>query len=138
MDGVALPNKTGMLYFFPLNKAISIAWYLGVFSCLYVLECSSSTMIIPRFVKGANIALLAPIAMETSFLSIFRHSSYFSPSLNLLCNIATSLPKRFLKMETNWGVNDISGTKTIASFFSFKTVSIACIYTSVFPDPVTP
>ena len=38
----------------------------------------------PILFKGANIALLAPITMLTSFLIILRHSSYFSPSLKRL------------------------------------------------------
>ena len=36
------------------------------------------------------------------------------------------------------GVKDISGTKTIADFPFFNTLSINCKYTSVFPEPVTP
>ena len=95
-------------------------------------------MIIPKFVNGAKIALLAPITIETSFRSIFLHSSYFSPLDNLLCKIAISFPKRFLNKFTICGVKLISGTSTIASFPSFKTSLIICMYTSVLPEPVTP
>ena len=58
--GVALPNITGILFVFPLSKAISMALYLGLFSCLKLSECSSSIIIIPRFLIGAKTALLVP------------------------------------------------------------------------------
>ena len=58
-------------------------------------------IITPKFVNGANIALRAPITIETSFLSIFLHSSYFSPLDNPLCKIAISLPNLFLNTFVN-------------------------------------
>jgi len=58
--------------------ATFIALYLGLESlCLYESLCSSSTIIIPIFLRGANIADLAPITIEASPLAILLHSSYF-------------------------------------------------------------
>ena len=91
-DGVALPKIRGMWLYFFLNSAQSLAWYLGVVSCLYVSLCSSSIIIIPKLVSGVNIALRVPITIWTSSLNIFKYSSYFSPADKPLWNIATSLP----------------------------------------------
>ena len=85
------------------------------------------------------MADLAPITILAFLSLILSHSSCLSPIDNLLCNIAISLfPNLEINLSNICGVNDISGTNTIAFFPIFNTFSINCKYTSVFPEPVTP
>ena len=106
---------------------------------MYELSCSSSIIIIPIFDAGANIADLAPIIILALLSFILFHSSYLSPIDNLLCNTAiSSLLNLAINLSIIWGVNDISGTSTIAVFPCFNASPINCKYTSVFPEPVTP
>ena len=95
-------------------------------------------IISPRFLRGAKTALLAPITISTSPLTIRRYSSYFSPSDKALCNNASLPAKRSSNLLINWGVKDISGTKTILFKPLAKYLLIKSIYTSVLPLPVTP
>ena len=91
-------------------------------------------MIIPKFLTGANIADLAPITILAFPSLILFHSSCFSPNDSLLCKTAIcSFPNLDINLSNICGVNDISGTKTIAVFSFFITFSISCKYTSVFP-----
>ena len=92
----------------------------------------------PRLVRGAKTALLAPITISTSPLTIRRYSSYFSPSDRALCNRANLPAKRSSNLLINCGVKDISGTKTILFKPYARYLLIKSIYTSVFPLPVTP
>jgi len=88
---------------------------------------------------GANIADLAPITIFALSSFILSHSSCLSPIDSLLCNTAiVSFPNLDINLSNICGVKDISGTKTIADFPFFNTLSINCKYTSVFPEPVTP
>ena len=96
-------------------------------------------MIIPKFSTGANIADLAPITIFACPCFILFHSSYLSPIDNLLCNIAIfSFPNLDINLSNICGVNDISGTNTIAVFSFFIASCINCKYISVFPEPVMP
>ena len=95
-------------------------------------------MMTPRFSRGANIADLAPTATVASPLLSLRHSSNLSPCDNPLCNIATLSPNLSLNCKKTCGVSEISGTSIIAVLFFDKASSMQCIYTSVFPLPVTP
>ena len=54
------------------------------------------------------------------------------------CMTATASPKRPRKRATVWGVREISGTSTMARRPSASVRSMACRYTSVLPEPVTP
>ena len=94
---------------------------------------------IPIFSIGANIADLAPMTILAFFSRILSHSSCLSPIDNLLCKMAiSSFPNREINRSNICGVNEISGTNTMAFFPIVNTFSINCRYTSVFPDPVTP
>ena len=127
------------MFSFAIFFAISFASYFGTDSDLYELSCSSSIIIIPILFNGANIADLAPITILAFPSFILFHSSYLSPSDNLLCNTAiSSFPKRLINLSIICGVNDISGTNTIEVLFCFIAFPISCKYISVFPEPVTP
>ena len=54
------------------------------------------------------------------------------------CMTATRSPKRPRKRATVCGVSDISGTSTHAVRPAASVSSMACRYTSVLPEPVTP
>ena len=98
--------------------------------CIRDRSCSSSIMIMLRSFTGANIADLAPITIFALFSFILSHSSCLSPIDNLLCNTAIcSFPNLYINLSSIWGVNDISGTRTIADFSVFMTLSINCKYT---------
>ena len=66
------------------------------------------------------------------------HSSYLSPTPSPLCINATFSPNRARKLRSVCGVSEISGTSMIAFLPSASVRSIASIYTSVLPLPVTP
>ena len=124
---------------FAISLATSFAEYLGLDSDLYELSCSSSIIINPKLLHGANIADLAPITLLASSFFILSHSSCLSPIDSLLCNTAIlSFPNLPINLSNICGVSDISGTKQIDDLFSFKAFSINCKYTSVFPEPVIP
>ena len=91
-------------------------------------------MIIPISFTGANMADLAPITIFASPLFALFHSSYLSPTDNLLCKSAIfSSPNLAINLSTICGVSDISGTSTIAVFPFSNTFPISCKYISVFP-----
>ena len=64
-----------MLFCFAIILDISFALYLGFISDLYESSCSSSIMIIPKFLIEANIADLAPITILASPFFILFHWS---------------------------------------------------------------
>ena len=121
-----------------LTNAMSLAWYIIPSSCLYADSCSSSTTIKPKSEKGKKSDDRAPIII---FILLER-----TPSQTLFlclmdipeCHSATNSPKLFLNLIKNSDVRAISGSNTRACLFSNKNPSIAFIYTSVFPEPVTP
>ncbi len=71
-------------------------------------------MISPKFVKGKNIADLAPTTIFISPFCIASKILYFCIVVTSLCHKATILPNLLFNMEINCGVNDISGNKNIA------------------------
>ena len=84
------------------------------------------------------MALLAPITILIFSFLIFRYSSYFSLSDKPEWKTAIIPPNLSVNLLTVWGVKLIYGIKTIAVLLLLITFSINSIYTSVFPDPVTP
>ena len=72
-DGVAEPRIIGILKFFALMTARSLAEYLKPSCCLYEISCSSSTTINPRFLKGAKMADLVPRIILVFDSCIFFH-----------------------------------------------------------------
>ena len=84
-------------------------------------------MIIPMFSVGANIADLAPMIILAFPSFILFHSSYRSPIDSLLCKTAiSSLLKRAINLSIICGVNDISGTSTIAVLSCSNALPINC------------
>ena len=65
----------------------------------------------PKSGTGAKTALLAPITIRASFLSIRFHSESFWLGVNPECNTATVDPKRIVTASITCGVNPISGTR---------------------------
>ncbi len=78
--GVAEPSTTSAPSCLPRITATSRPLYRGVSSCLNDVSCSSSTMISPRFVSGANTAERVPTTIETSPRRMRYHWSDRSPS----------------------------------------------------------
>ena len=68
-EGVAEPNTAGILLYFALEIARSRAEYRSPFCCLREESCSSSTIIIPRSLKGVNTPDLVPIIIFKMFIS---------------------------------------------------------------------
>ena len=127
ISGVALPKTRHILFCLAIYLATSFALYFGVVSDLYELSCSSSITISPRLFTGANIALLGPIIIFASPLSILFHWSYFSPIDSLLCNTAIlSSPNLAINLSTVCGVSEISGTSIMLLLSFFKQLSINC------------
>ncbi len=78
------------------------------------------------------------MATSTSPRRARHHWSYRSLAERLLCRMAMRSPKRSFNRDANTGVSEISGTSRIACSPRFTAARINSIYTSVFPEPVTP
>ena len=118
--------------------ATSRAWYLGVESDLYDGSPSSSMMIIPTLVTGANIALLVPITILASPRITRLNSSVRCPNDSEECITAILSPKSDLNLPSICGVRDISGTSMTAVLPISITLFISFMNTEVLPLPVTP
>ena len=82
IEGVADPKITGMLQCFAFIIARSLAEYLKPSCCLYETSFSSSTMIMPKFLKGENIADLVPKTIFAFELRIAFQVMSFSFSVH--------------------------------------------------------
>ena len=92
----------------------------------------------PSFETGAKMALRAPMTTSTSPRRRRCHIAWRSLAVRPECRTATSSPKRARKRATSCGVSAISGTSTMVPRPLARAAAMACRYTSVLPEPVTP
>ena len=105
---------------------------------MYEPSCSSSTTTRPRRCTGAKIALRAPSTTSARPSRTRRCSAARWAGVRAECQIAMSSPRRARRRPSSCGVSAISGTSTMLPRPRARAASIACRYTSVFPEPVTP
>ena len=81
------------------------------------MSCSSSTIIIPSFLKGKSKADLAPTNIFILLLIIPFQINLFCFGVILECQIAGSKPKKSSNLDLKSFVRNISGNKTRACLF---------------------
>ena len=81
------------------------------------MSCSSSTIIIPRFLNGSNKDDLAPTTNLILLLIIPFQIILLFFGVIFECHIAGSKPKKSTNLYLNSFVKKISGSKTKACFF---------------------
>ena len=102
------------------------------------MSCSSSTIIIPSFLKGKSKEDLAPTTNLILLLIIPFQIILLFFGVIFECQIAGSKPKNHRTFVLNSLVKKISGSKTKACLFSAIIFFILSKYTSVLPEPVVP
>ena len=101
IEGIDVTKFIGMFSSEALVIAMSLALYETPSSCLYDTSCSSSTTIIPKFLKGKKRDDLAPIAILILPSVIpFQIIDLFFLEVSE-CQIAGSEPKNSLNLLLN-------------------------------------